>query len=475
MYMINRVKTVWQFITSPNYSRTVSILALLVVVLAIPLTVFIAQQQQEIRQRAQTTEVLHPVGEITDVSPPSGNAGQQFTVQGHVIATTTDSSSPFYIITKAELWVTKRGIPNPPDQTPQNCPGPVSGIWCRIGFYEGESQHDAFITGVWTALEAGNYLFVVNGFVKSGGQCSGNPVLPAGWEDCGRTGRRDMVELTVGQATAPPPTATPIILPLVTSTPILTPTPTPVALCGKFCRSFASGSKTRVADCDFADTYLDVSETNGVCMGSCAQIPVGYQRTPDKCGAVSTTTGLPRVAAPPSVGDYNPPAPTATPTPGGTQLTLNLILPEGKNQKRVIVQIFGSNNQQVQEVSGTLSSGGGGNYSGTIPIGSIASGAYNIKVKAAKYLKKLISNVQINAGATSSLPQITLKLGDMDGNNELTAADYRILYDCFGNKANTSGCGSDREAADLNDDGRVDGIDYNLFLRSLATEPRQGD
>ncbi|MBI3092938.1 MAG: hypothetical protein HYZ02_01735, partial [Candidatus Levybacteria bacterium] len=49
------IARVWSFVASPNYSRTLSILALLAVVLAIPLTVYIAQKQQEIRQRAQTT------------------------------------------------------------------------------------------------------------------------------------------------------------------------------------------------------------------------------------------------------------------------------------------------------------------------------------------------------------------------------------------------------------------------------------
>lgn len=47
------MKRFLQFVTSPTHSRTLSLLAFLVILTAIPLTVFIAQQQQEIRQRAE--------------------------------------------------------------------------------------------------------------------------------------------------------------------------------------------------------------------------------------------------------------------------------------------------------------------------------------------------------------------------------------------------------------------------------------
>ncbi|MBI3070414.1 MAG: hypothetical protein HYY87_03890, partial [Candidatus Levybacteria bacterium] len=66
------IARVWSFVVSPNYSRTLSILALLVVVLAIPLTVFIAQKQQEIRQRAAGTcsgSLTYPGGATCTTTP----------------------------------------------------------------------------------------------------------------------------------------------------------------------------------------------------------------------------------------------------------------------------------------------------------------------------------------------------------------------------------------------------------------------
>lgn len=47
------LQAIKNFLSYPTRSRTLSILAFLAILLAIPLTVFIAQQQQEIRQRAE--------------------------------------------------------------------------------------------------------------------------------------------------------------------------------------------------------------------------------------------------------------------------------------------------------------------------------------------------------------------------------------------------------------------------------------
>src|SRR3989344_2474762 len=43
---------VWQKVNRPTYTRTLSVLALLIVVVAVPLTVYISGQNQDLRQRA---------------------------------------------------------------------------------------------------------------------------------------------------------------------------------------------------------------------------------------------------------------------------------------------------------------------------------------------------------------------------------------------------------------------------------------
>lgn len=66
MKMRNPFGRIWEVLRSPNYSRTLSMLALLIVAAAVPLTVYIAQQQQEIRQRASEGETFAIGGRVVD-------------------------------------------------------------------------------------------------------------------------------------------------------------------------------------------------------------------------------------------------------------------------------------------------------------------------------------------------------------------------------------------------------------------------
>lgn len=52
------IKNAFKFIFSPTASRTTGILVILIIAAAVPLTVFIAQKQQEIRQRAEDTTII---------------------------------------------------------------------------------------------------------------------------------------------------------------------------------------------------------------------------------------------------------------------------------------------------------------------------------------------------------------------------------------------------------------------------------
>ncbi|MBI3070342.1 MAG: hypothetical protein HYY87_03505, partial [Candidatus Levybacteria bacterium] len=181
--------------------------------------------------------------------------------------------------------------------------------------------------------------------------------------------------------------------------------------------------------------------------------------------------------------------------PGGTltKLLFDLILPEARKDKRIVAQIFPVTPtvaptvtptitptppaQIGQDSQGTATRGPGGNHAGTVDVvNAITTGTYNIKVKADKYLRKLIPNVQITQDTTNRISQITLVLGDINADNKLSILDYNILVDCFGDKANSQTCGNNnKDFADLDDNGRIDGVDYNLFLRSLSSGPREGD
>lgn len=174
---------------------------------------------------------------------------------------------------------------------------------------------------------------------------------------------------------------------------------------------------------------------------------------------------------------------TATPVPGATRLAFNLSLQglgTGGNptpqhsQKNVTVQLFNASNVQVGPDKTGLLTYANGNYAGTIDVGVIPSGNYTIKVKADKYLRKLMPGIQvINTGTTYTVPTATLIVGDINGDNIIDVLDFGILQNCYGAKANTPTCGAFKSLADLDDNGAIEGVDVNLFIRSIAT--RIGD
>jgi hypothetical protein len=58
-------------------------------------------------------------------------------------------------------------------------------------------------------------------------------------------------------------------------------------------------------------------------------------------------------------------------------------------------------------------------------------------------------------------------VGDIDGNGTINILDYNVLINCYGNKKTTQSCGANKDKSDFNNDGVIDGVDYNLFLRAI--------
>lgn len=191
---------------------------------------------------------------------------------------------------------------------------------------------------------------------------------------------------------------------------------------------------------------------------------------------------------------------TFTPLHKDRQLTVQLY--EGDNKKNL--------NNLVAEKTGTVSfvnvATSGAVFTGTIEIGKdVPKGIYTIKVKTPQFLRKQLSGVQlitwaktspfefaipiVYADATdednnedgkphkkkgsSDMPAITLPSGDINNDNKVDILDYNLLVSCYGDKASSSACGDNKTRADLNDDGVIDGIDYNLFIRGLSV--KEGD
>ena len=81
------------------------------------------------------------------------------------------------------------------------------------------------------------------------------------------------------------------------------------------------------------------------------------------------------------------------------------------------------------------------------------------------FFKGFVSNVSLSQGPTVNpapvTPTLKVGLGD-DGRSVDVVSYFNALISCFGTKS----C-SNKQAADLNDDGSVDGIDFNVFLKAI--------
>jgi len=57
--------------------------------------------------------------------------------------------------------------------------------------------------------------------------------------------------------------------------------------------------------------------------------------------------------------------------------------------------------------------------------------------------------------------------GDIDADNTIDILDFQHLFDCY-NKTVSSN--PQCAPADLNDDGNIDAVDFNIFLRSFSVQ-----
>ncbi len=186
------------------------------------------------------------------------------------------------------------------------------------------------------------------------------------------------------------------------------------------------------------------------------------------------------------------PSPTITPTPppGNNSLSFNLKLgaigAAGENtnpltkERQVSVQVIDSSDHPVGDLKiGTIAyqtASASGRFTGTVNMGSLQPGNYYFKIKTDRYLKRKTSLVAVTASTTTyDIAQLSLIPGDINGDNKIDISDYNIILNCFVNDDGTTPqeCGNDKLNADLDDNGIVDGVDYNIFISSLST--KEGD
>lgn len=185
---------------------------------------------------------------------------------------------------------------------------------------------------------------------------------------------------------------------------------------------------------------------------------------------------------------------TPTPAPQGMNFSLTLLLHgignigdnpnptahslSNKNpltpNRPVDIQIYSATNELVLSKSGTVTyNSAGGNFQGTINLGtSIPTGKYTVKVKSDKYLRRFIIGIQsVTTTLDYTLPTTALVAGDSNNDNSLDILDYNFIISCYSDQLPPLSCTvSQKQAADLTDDGNVNQFDYNLFIRELSVQ-----
>ncbi|OGH08118.1 MAG: hypothetical protein A2W22_01525 [Candidatus Levybacteria bacterium RBG_16_35_11] len=114
-----------------------------------------------------------------------------------------------------------------------------------------------------------------------------------------------------------------------------------------------------------------------------------------------------------------------------------------------------------------------GTFKGNASV-NLSPGNYMIKAKVNGLLTKTLASIQNLTAGTNQIPSANLTTGDIDDDNQLTILDYNILISCSIYSNDQGGlCNKkldNKTHSDFNDNGAVDQIDYNLFLREYPVQ-----
>lgn len=263
-----------------------------------------------------------------------------------------------------------------------------------------------------------------------------------------------------------------------------------------------------VAQADTIEFWVDANNDSGWDASS-FDFTITYQApspTPTQSGPTPSPTPLPPTATPEPTQPASTPTPsptplptptptpqptatpvhTATPIPSGVVLNVTLTLAgiggssgntsPRRAQRDVVLELLDATDTKVKEsapLQKITYNPQTGVFSGAISLGAVNPGSYSVKAKTPQYLKKRITNnLTVVAGTStytiSEAP--TLTAGDINGDNAMNIQDYHAFASCFEQRATNPSCGTNRQNADLNDDGQVNLLDYRLLFQSFAVQ-----
>lgn len=146
-------------------------------------------------------------------------------------------------------------------------------------------------------------------------------------------------------------------------------------------------------------------------------------------------------------------------------------------QRNLYLEIYNNRNQLVMKQEGLITfEANAGNFKGFFDLGSdFQTGSYTLKVKTDTYLRRQIGGfITLSNGKEHVLPQLSLIAGDTNNDNKLDILDFNMIMRCYNYPLSIKTCNSAmKNVADIDDDSRVDGSDYNLFLREIWAQAGQ--
>lgn len=117
----------------------------------------------------------------------------------------------------------------------------------------------------------------------------------------------------------------------------------------------------------------------------------------------------------------------------------------------------------------------------------VQDGDYQVAFRTDQSLRTLIKQNSTDLGGqliglhaqtdTVVLPPQTVLMGDTipdKGDNNIDVNDYNAFINCYGSRITSSFC-QGKNYGDFNDDGVIDGVDYNILLRSLYVLAQEGE
>lgn len=460
------------FVTSASHKRTFMLLGMLLIILVIPLTVIIAQRQQEIRQHAaggtcrndadcSTTEtcvasVCQTISTTPQCTSDSNCAAGQVcdTTTSTCVASPTSTAAPTATPTSSVGGVCSQNSDCSAGLScvSQRCEPSSTSVSATptqpTTFVGGSCTNNSDCTspnvcvfGSCTALdcsvEAGGVGLASNCVTSCG----------AGYTSCGPCSHWQQTYIQGQCATNPGNTGCSDLLTSMTTNSCTVP--------GGAC---ASGQTKPFFSC-----------VNNSCtaQNSCGTNSGGCTAAGQSCGS-PTNVQLSLTLALQGVGF----------TGSSTQPTLTTLHTPKNTTRSVTVSVFDQNNNPVKTANGSVQfNTTSGLFTGTIDIPGLPAGQYIVKVTTQRYLVKKIPGIQTLAIGTNAMPQVTMIAGDVNMDNKLSIEDYSILSDCYGAGLTSGACTTDKQnpkvQPDINDDGVVDGLDYQLFFDSLSIQ--QGD